>query len=492
MKKLLSITLATLMLTTATLTACSKASEGDWHDEVSSVMDEVQSNAITVTTKLPNNSQLPNTSETPAQPTNRIPYPLENPDAGLIPSISYGRNYILYKDYVYFPAGYLGESSDVLSYSKLTDLVLADQSGIEEQPVPQRIPLCTDPFCNHRAYSRNNGIYCPLYFGVERGDANGGNLNYSQSFYCLDYAESGGNLPVFYICAAEPEYTVIGEQVIETESKDAAIYRYDSATGKRTMLVDNLSDTIYFFAVSGDYIYYGSPEGLTVLNKSGKQLGRIESSVRLYHILSVEKDTLYLCDDLGNLYTTDRLLKDQNQVFCYDFDTSNVTADYLANVCLGDFHYVPPYGYTISDGYLYFCADFVKEYEDQYKTIYSTSIYRLPLTDLTDNPEFVVNKVSLTAILGGDGGLVYYIPYNEQVDSPNMNLNSINVDTKEIKTVISNGFDTVLSNLHWETIPVITQRFIIGRSTKYTQGAILIVDLQTGDIMYMQDDQYFG
>ena len=42
---------------------------------------------------------------------------------------------------------------------------------------------------------------------------------------------------MFYICAAEPEYTVIGEQVIETESKDAAIYRYDSATGKRTMLV---------------------------------------------------------------------------------------------------------------------------------------------------------------------------------------------------------------------------------------------------------------
>lgn len=491
-----------ILLIASVLAACKKSPQSDWREEVTSVMDAIET---TEKTKVPDaSSQTPSKTDSPTPPNIpdgyvvNTPHPLKNPDAGTIPSISYGRNYMIYQDYLYYPALHYGPHAPILSYSKLSDLVTADltvKSGVNAtQKVPNFQPVCNNPFCMHKSYNINDGAYCQLYFGVHRGDINDPTVgeNWSQTYYCLDYGESKGELPVFYICAAEPEYTVIGEQVIETESRDAAIYRYDSSTGKRTMLVDNLSDSIYFFAQSGDYLYYASPDGLTVLNKTGKQIGRIESEGRLYHILDVVDDTLYICDELGDLYTADRELNRVEQKFSYTFDLSELDPLFHASV-LGDTAYVPPYGYTISDGYLYYCADFKVEYEDERSSKYSSSIYRIPLSALNSSPEHLADGVRADCIYGVNSGKVYYNPYTYDPETKKYynHMSNVEIDTKKVHSVIIEGYDTLNPIDEIASMPIINRRFIIGRSNYLHQGAILVYDLETGDYMYMCDDFMF-
>lgn len=480
--------------------SCQKRSQEDWREEVTSVLSNATTRLITPTFKPGSTSmsseetpELPNGFEIPEGYIAGESHPLENPDAGEIPSISYGRNYILYGDYLYYPANYFEQPVNILSYAKLSDLVTADltvEDGVDAtQPVPDYQPVCNDPFCGHKPYNINNGVFCPLYFGVHREER-----IWQQTFYCLDYSESDGGLPVFYICAAEPEYEVIGEQVIETESKDVAVYRYDSATGKRTLLAEDLPE-IYSFAQSGDYLYCDSIEGLLALDKTGKQVGQIESDVRLYHILDVEDDTLYICDELGNLYTADRRLTDVQQVFSYTFDLSAVDTD-SQHPLLGDVGFVPPYGYMISDGYFYFCTDFKLEYQTEYSTNYSSSLYRLPLNGLNDTPELIVSGIEEDYIHGIYNGKVYYTPYEDynRDERRPMTLMCVDANTKEVSTVISDGYDKLVAYGVFETVtmPIINDRFLIGRSDHITQGAILVYDLETGDYMYMSNDFLFA
>lgn len=435
--------LLTALLAVSALNACAKKADDDWREEVTDVLSaqttttKKTASVITPSTRAPAIDETPDSSGSFVIPEGyeaSQPHPLENPEAGEIPSISYGQDLLLYGDYLYYPAHYYGGFNAILSYTKLSDLQTADfNRSSERQPTPQPTPVCNNPFCGHKPYNINNGVYCPLYFGVHRGDPNqitpGAPINWSQTYYCIDYSESNGSMPVFYICAAEPEYTVVGEQVIETESKDAAVYRYDVATGKRTIIADNLPDSIYFFALSGEYIYFSSSEGLIAMNKNGDEVGKYTSDDHLFHILEVADDTLYICDESGGLYTSDRRLSRVEKVFSYRFDLSELSSDYAA-LQMGDYNYVPPYGYTVSDGYLYFCADYVCEYQSEYREHYSASLYRIPLGDPDGSPELLAENVNSNELIGVHDSIAYYVPY-KNIDDRAHKLNCIDLTVLE-------------------------------------------------------------
>lgn len=493
-----ALSLLLTALTVMSASACQKSvSDTDWRAEVTDVLSartttQKAASVLTPSATAPVTDQTPDSSGAFVIPEGYVagqPHPLDNPEAGEIPSISYGQDLLLYGDYLYYPAHYYGGYNAILSYTKLSELQTADfDPSSERQPTPQPTPVCNNPFCGHKPYNINNGVYCPLYFGVHRGDPNapltpGAPINWSQTYYCIDYSQSNGSMPVFYICAAEPEYTVVGEQVIETESNDAAVYRYDVATGKRTIIAENLPDSIYFFALSGEYIYFSSSEGLTAINKNGNQVGKFNSDDHLFHILEVADDTLFICDESGGLYTSDRMLSKVEKVFSYHFDLSELSSGYAASQ-MGDYNYVPPYGYTVSDGYLYFCADYVCEFKDEYREIYSASLYRIPLGDPGGTHELLAEKVNSNDLIGVHDSIAYYVPYKD-IDDRAHKLNCIDVGTKEIRNLYSNGFDEVYVSKTTRSCPIVNENFIAGYSYEYLNGGILLYDLKSGDYLYM-------
>ena len=225
MKKLLSLTLATLLLTTATLTACSKASEGDWRAEVTSVLSQVAASKPKVTRPLPSTNttttpQRPSDPSTPNTPVYTNPnagkaHPITNADANEVPNVSYGNDSLLvYGNKVYYrynatsmTAGnsrlwYCVDLSNLYSYDPQKD-------KYHQYTAARTMPLCMSPFCRHVEYRFNNGYVCPLYFDNHRISS----VSNSRPIYCIDYTESKGAAPVFYILAAEPEYKIVGERV---------------------------------------------------------------------------------------------------------------------------------------------------------------------------------------------------------------------------------------------------------------------------------------
>ena len=138
LSSLTSITLATFMLTIATLTACQKAPEGDWRAEVTSVLSQVEANKPSIT--------LPNANNT--LPTAKL-HPLTNADAEKVPAVSYGNSsHLIYGNKVYFDYTDGMKSIDIWYYVDLSQLFSYDPSlDGYTQHIPQSMPLCMNPFC---------------------------------------------------------------------------------------------------------------------------------------------------------------------------------------------------------------------------------------------------------------------------------------------------------------------------------------------------------
>lgn len=391
---------------------------------------------------------------------------------------------------LYFPYTYSQRESLILHSVKLSDLVNSDPAAeIKMQYVPRPTSVCTDPFCMHLSYDQNSGIICPLYF--QDGSAD----NFARTIYCIDYEASKGSSPVFYITAAEPAYTVVGNQVIQTLSEDAAIYRYDSATGKRETVVQDLPELINFFAVSDDYIYYAYANGLIALDKSGKKIGEITASSNPHYILASENGLLYISDSMGTLYTAEPDLSELTLI--YSYDTSKIDAQWAGFVMSqGDI----PFGYTVKDGYLYYCADFKYE-ATEYQEFVSSSIYRLPLNDLSVSPELLVKDgCNAKDILGIVGEKVYYTPNVWHLNERNsgyqlaQGLTAVDLSTLEIITLEEDAFDMPrVKGLSHET-PLITSNFLVGEQRHYTMGTpyLALYHFETGEIMYISKQQEYG
>ena len=79
-------------LCVSSLTACQNSTQGNWRDEVTSVMDQLAN------TTAPTISGYPSGSDS----NNDRLHPLTNPDADVIPSVSYGnKQLLLYGNKVY-------------------------------------------------------------------------------------------------------------------------------------------------------------------------------------------------------------------------------------------------------------------------------------------------------------------------------------------------------------------------------------------------------
>ena len=505
MKKLLSITLAALMLASA-LTACSKASEGDWRAEVTSVLSQVAASKPKVTRPLPSTdpsitTPSPSDPSTPNTPEYTNPnagkaHPITNADANKVPNVSYGNDSLLvYGNKVYYrynatsmTAGnsklwYCVDFSNLYSYDP-------QKNQYNQYTAARTMPLCMSPFCRHTEYQSNNGYVCPLYFDNHRLES----VTNNRPIYCIDYTESNGAAPVFYILAAEPEYKIVGEQVIKNTADDYAIYRYDTAVGKREIIAEKLPTSAKSLTICGEYIYYYSIQGLTAINKKGEQVGNSES---VKYILGYENGKLYLSDVMGKVYTANKNLSNLKQVFTVDTSA-------LTEVQIVDLIKIPntPFGYRIVDGYLYYVNDYEKIYQSEkyeYIYVYVTSIYRVPLNDLSAEPELILDKQCYSGkFYGVTGNKLYYIPaYNIGAETyfiNGYNLGCVNLTTKEVTVMEEAAF----SMPHYSAVPeqtaILTSNFLIGLSPTYGLGYYLVLyDFETvGELMFISASAMFG
>lgn len=498
MKKLLSLTsisLAVLLFTSALLTACQKAPEGDWRDEVTSVLSQMEEQRPVHTTTSVSHRPSGNDAPEPGYTNDNVGqlHPISNPDAGVIPSVSYGNTGVLvYRDQVYVPMRDGGNYSSLLHSVNLSDLISYDPaSGASGQFVPKATPLCFDPFCQHKTYGQNNGMICSLNFDNRRFES----IRNSQPIYCIDYKESSGVSPVFYIVAGESEYKVVGEQVVENVADDYAIYKYNTALGKREIIAENLPDSITSLTICGDYIYYYSSEGLTAIDKTGRQVGNSESAV---HILAYENGILYLSDSMGKIYTSGEDLS--NLKFVYTVDTSQM--DYQAVIHLLQAT-ATPFGYVVEDGYLYFCSNpqviWTSTVSDRRQ--YSSSIYRVPLNDLTVTPELIVSDQCYSGFLYGvRDSKLYFVPsINQYGDSDTKWVNArclayADLSTKEVTVLEEHAFDMPKCGINETQRPVLTSGFVIGPERQYNtaQSLLALYHFETGDIMYISMSSMYG
>lgn len=511
MKKLLSLTsigLAALLLATSVFTACAKAPDGDWRDEVTSVLSQVDASKPNVTHPLPSTDNTttdtqrePSSGRKPIRPEYTNPnagksHPITNADANEVPTVSYGNTLqLVYGNKVYFSyhddetGMQVWHSVDLLNMNSYDPQITNKYSQVIAS---RATPLCMNPFCQHKEYSKNNGFICPLYFKTHRDDS----VKDYLPIYCIDYTESNGGAPVFYILAAEPEYKVVGEQVIKNTADDYAIYRYDTAVGEREIIAENLPGYPETLTICGEYIYYYSFNGLTAINKKGKTVGTSDTAV---YILGYENGVLYLSDLMGKVYTAKKDLSNLKEVFTVD--TSDMSDKLLSSMLKSP---ITPFGYQISEGYLYYVDDpevFWQSEKLDYSFHYTTSIYRIPINDLSAEPERVLESQCLDGeFYGIAGGKLYYIPpINYWGDSTKDYVYSfclayVDLTTKETKVMEEFAFDMPEHGVNQRQAHVITSELLVGLSRQYNiaNSYIVLYHFETGDIMYISKSSMYG
>lgn len=407
-------------------------------------------------------------------------HPITNPDAGEIPNVSYGNtSQLVYGNKVYY-----SDNSHHIWYSvDLANMISYDPQGVR---TPSKVQsLCMEQGCQHKMYPHNNGILCPLYFSTHRIESI--NVDY-HPIYCIDYTESKEDAPVFYILTNEPEYKVVDGEVVKNRATDPAIYRYDTADGTREIIAEDLPVSADGLTICGDYIYYQSYRKLTVIHKDGTE---IRSQSDIQYILAYENGVLYLCDRFGNVYTANPDLSNLQEVFTVD--TSALTEKEVYRLLESP---TVPFGYQVEDGYLYFVNDCEiiwqsEKYEDNYD--YVTSIYRVPLNDLSAEPELILDKQCWSGhFYGIAGGKLYYIPpINYWGDSQTSFTASyclayVDLTTKETKVMEEFAFDMPHYGIDPRYTHCLNSEFLIGASRNYGSSSYFVLyHFDTGDLMFI-------
>ena len=476
---LVAFSLASLLLTAFVCIACQKPTDGNWRDEVTSVMDQLATTTAPTIVGHPSDSSDQDNL-----------HPLTNPDADVIPSVSYGnKQLLLYGNKVYAVMHY-EYSTSLLCSVNLSEMVNYDpQAKRDEQFVPPFTPVCFDPFCQHFPYDFNDDIICPIYFDLHKSGQSDAAV--FDPIFCIDYSESKGESPVFYICAAEPEYRVVGGQVIFQSVADLAIYRYDPATGERKIVAEDLSSSIYQMDICGNYIIYGDDSGLTAMDKSGNVVGTIPKMGEDFSILDRIDGVLYIADSMGTVYTANEDLSRLQTVYIYDY--SDMDESMVLNCLLRGYR---PVGMTIANGYLYYCDDHTEI--EQYKT-YSSSIYRIPLRDFSADPELVVDDICYaSSLLGIADGVLYFTPTYRRPGTEGKNywhqaysLASVDLSTLKVTIMEEAAFDMPGYVSIKDQRLILTSEFIVGPTECYNAypSLYILYHFASGDIMYI-DQKY--
>ena len=320
--------------------------------------------------------------------------------------------------------------------------------------------LCFDPLCLHLPQDEKCSAVINHYL-PEYGDT----ARYPSTMYADEYENKES--PVIYLFYRRDTMFTIDTQSAGRRDPVYCIERFDISKGYREIIMDNIENTILQMCNYGDYIYYvldmGENEGqmLYRIHKSGgepEQLDREEGALSLT-IMDVVDDQLYYVVNSRYIYRCNLELNGSTKVL----DMSDVkTNDGKSGVVAGSYC-----------GYLYYFADVETVYSKPNQkgaSIEKCNLYRLPMSDLTQTPERIVEGMiySPDSYCFTDETLYYepcvfqYVDESERVN-PMVNyytvvntcdgkLYAMNLKTAESKLIVENSGMAIYPMYAWNDI----------------------------------------
>ena len=318
--------------------------------------------------------------------------------------------------------------------------------------------LCFDPICDHHVQDENCSAIVNIYY------SSSDTRNYPFSMFIDEYENQES--PVIYLAYKRDDFYSFNG-VTATRDPVYCIERFDLSKGTREIVMDNIDYTIQQMCNYGDYIYYvldlGDKEGqmLYRIHKSGgepEQLDREEGALSLT-IMDVVDDQLYYVVNSRYIYRCNLELNSSTKVL----DMSDVkTNDGKSGVVAGSYC-----------GYLYYFADVETVYSKPNQkgaSIEKCNLYRLPMSDLTQTPERIVEGMiySPDSYYFTDETLYYepcvfqYVDESERVN-PMVNyytvvntcdgkLYAMNLKTAESKLIVENSGMAIYPMYAWNDI----------------------------------------
>lgn len=240
--------------------------------------------------------------------------------------------------------------------------------------------LCFDPLCIHLPQQESCTSIMNQYIGEFD------EVYYYPSGMYIDLYENG-NAPVIYYYYLRDDIYSINIAEIGHREPVYCIERFDLSKGHREVVIDNVDNTIRQACNYGDYVYYvvdyGDDEGqmLYRIAKSGgepQKLDRDENAVNI-QILDAVGDKLFYTVNSRYIYRSDLDLTGSEKVL----DMSEVKSEDGDNgVVAGSY-----------SGYLYYFSDVETVFSGNDETgssIEKCNLYRIPMSDLSQTPELVV------------------------------------------------------------------------------------------------------
>lgn len=153
------------------------------------------------------------------------------------------------------------------------------------QLVQEYTPLCIDPMCDHKT------LACPTM------------MREPFAQFLIDAAESNGDQPVIYYYRSTSE-TIEDDGMITINGSE--IMRYDVAEGVANQVI--FSDTPINKLMSyGDYLYYTTTTAedkyqFHAVKKTGGKATTLTPGDSYLNLVGANKDGIYVNDDKGNVY----------------------------------------------------------------------------------------------------------------------------------------------------------------------------------------------
>lgn len=320
--------------------------------------------------------------------------------------------------------------------------------------------LCFDPLCLHLPQDEKCSAIINKYL-PSASDT----FTYPSSMYIDEYENTDS--PVIYLYYRRDDFYTINTTSGGHRDPVYCIERFDISKGYREIIIDNIENTILQMCNYGDYIYYvldmGENEGqmLYRIHKSGgepEQLDREEGALSLT-IMDVVDDQLYYVVNSRYIYRCNLELNGSTKVL----DMSDVkTNDGKSGVVAGSYC-----------GYLYYFADVETVYSKPNQkgaSIEKCNLYRLPMSDLTQTPERIVEGMiySLDSYCFTDETL-YWEPcvfkHVDESEQPNPQVNfytavntcdgklyAMNLQTAESKLIVENSGMAIYPSYAWNDI----------------------------------------
>lgn len=243
--------------------------------------------------------------------------------------------------------------------------------------------LCFDPLCDH------GGDYCPAFDNDAFEEIDGYTVTFPNHIVLDRY--DNADSPVFYRAYKQPEVYNPMPGVSATREVSYRITRYDVSSGRRITLLDEIDGTITSLNTYGDHIYYTESAGddrttLRRLHKSGGEPIVLSSEgATTITLLDITDQTVYYTVDERYLYSCSADLTSPERLLdTAELKGSNDKPALLQRIQGGYLYYFGNYeGVTVSK------ADGTVQLSDLYKW----DCFRLPISDLTAEPELVAEDI---------------------------------------------------------------------------------------------------